>query len=165
METSEQNLTVLDRDADPEFYFKNLTDDELRNIVEDLNDFDDVSSALTELSARDKKDEVIKFSDKILEENLGDEFLQESAFNLLYATDAEKGVKIIGLRTPDASPALLAEMMNSLASNSLQPFENSLPNSLFKSIVDRFSNFDGEDQERIYDDYEYFIEKYKDKCS
>lgn len=165
METNQQNLTVLDRDADPEFYFKNLTDEDLINIVENLNDFDDVSSALTELSSRNKQDEVVKFSDRILRENSGDEFLQASAFNLLYTIDAEKAVKIIELRIADASPALLAEMMNSLASNSLQPFENSLPNYLFKLLADKFSNFDSEDQERIRDDFEYFTENYKNKFS
>lgn len=165
METSQQNLTILDRDADPEFYFENLTDDQLINIVEALNDFDDVSSALTELLSRNRQNEVIEYSDKILKENLGDEFLQASAFNLLYTSDAEKAVKIIEFRKSDASPALLAEIMNNLAGNSSQPFENSLANDLFKSIADRFSDFDSEEQERILDDFEYFTKKYKTKFS
>lgn len=165
METNKQNLTVLDRDADPEFYFENLSDDELTSIIENLNDFDDASNALSELSLRNNWEEVIKHSVKILEENLGDEFLQASAFNLLYTTDVEKAVKIIEARKSDASPSLLGEIMNNLASNSLQPFENSLPKVLFKSIADRYSDFDGEDQERISDDFEYFMEKYENKFS
>ena len=165
MEINRQELTVLDRDSDPTFYFKNLTDDKLVKTVENLEDYDDVSSALTELSVRNRNDEVTKHTFKILRENLGDEFLQATAFNLLYDNDVQKAVRIVEIRNSDALSSLLGEIMNSLASNSLQPFESSLSKEFLKSIVSRFSDFDSESQENIYDDYEYFVENYKNKLS
>lgn len=161
MKISERDLTVLDRDADPEFYFKNLPDEKLIEIVEDLNDYDDASSALTEISIRNKKNAAADYCFKILKENLGDEFLQATAFNLLFNSDIKKAVEIIETRKSDASVSLLGEIMNNLASNSLQPLAASLSQELLKSIVDRFSEFSSKDQEHIFEEYQYFTENYK----
>lgn len=163
MENREQFLSVLDRDSDSEFYFNNLTEEQLLEIIRSMNDFDDVGSALTELSARGLQKDLVEQSSKILEKNLGDEFLQATAFNLLYTKNAEQAVKIVKLRNSDLSPSLLGEIMNSLASNSAQPFENSLSREFLHSIADIYSDLDNEDKNRISDDYEYFKEKYKSK--
>lgn len=86
--------TALDRIVNYESYISSINHDQLIAIVNSLEDYKKVAAALTELSIRDKE-KATPFCYKILEENLGDEFLQAVTFHLLYEGDPEKAMEIV----------------------------------------------------------------------
>jgi hypothetical protein len=163
MEIKGKELTVIDRDADSEFYFTHLSDDELLDIVNKMEDFEDVSNSLTELSKRNHDEIVAQQSFKILEDNLGDQYLQAEAFGLLYNRNKEKALKIINKRLSNVSVSLLKEMISNLAMDSSQPFGKSLPPEFLESIVRRYSNLSVDDKDSMFEDYELFKENFKNK--
>ncbi|GGD60021.1 hypothetical protein [Paenibacillus nasutitermitis] len=156
------NATALDRIVNYEDYISGMNNDELMVIINRLEIFEEAAAALTELSIRDTEAAVPSCS-KILAENLGDEFLQAVAFNLLYEGDAELAMEIIRKQVSHAPAALLGAMMDNLSTDSLQPVGQSLPSSFLRSVVDRYQALNDTDQERILENYEWFQESYKDK--
>lgn len=157
-----EKATALDRIVNYETYISSMNHDQLIAIVNRLEDYEEVATALTELSVRDKEQATL-FCSKILEENLGDEFLQAVAFNLLYEGDHEKAVEIVNKNVLSAPAALLGAIMDNLSTDSLQPFGKSLSSEFLNSIVDRYLALSDADKKRILENYEWFQESYKDK--
>ncbi|MEF2967766.1 hypothetical protein V3851_18195 [Paenibacillus sp. M1] len=91
---SQDKAKALDRTINHETYIARMNNDELIAVINRLEDFDEVTTALTELSIRDKELAGPPCL-KILEESLGDEFLQAVAFHLLYEFDNEKAKRVI----------------------------------------------------------------------
>ncbi|WP_028549579.1 hypothetical protein [Paenibacillus sp. UNC451MF] len=156
------DATALDKIVNYDTYIPNMNNDQLIAIVNSLENFDEVATTLTELSIRDK-DKAIPFCSKILEENLGDEFLQAVAFNLLYEGDHEKAMEIVNKNVLSAPAALLGAIMDNLSTDSLQPFGQSLSSGVLTSIIDRYLELSDADKKRIHENYEWFQESYEDK--
>ncbi|WP_054024438.1 hypothetical protein [Bacillus sp. FJAT-28004] len=154
--------TALDRIVNYEIYISSMNNDQLIAIVNSLEDFEEVVTALTELSIRDMG-KATPFCAKILEEHLGDEFLQAVAFNLLYEGDHEQAMKIVNKNVLSAPAALLGAIMDNLSTDSLQPFGKSLSSGFLHSIVDRYSELSDADKILILENYEWFQESYEDK--
>lgn len=94
MDRNDEIARVLDRNVNPEMYITSMKNDELSMIINDLENFEEVSIALTELSIRNKE-LVLPHCLKLLEGNFGDEFLQAVAFNLLYESDYGKAMAVV----------------------------------------------------------------------
>ncbi|MBP1996724.1 hypothetical protein [Paenibacillus eucommiae] len=164
MENNKQidKATALDRIVNYEAYISSMNHDQLIAIVNSLENFEEVATALTELSIRDKE-KASPFCYKILEENLGDEFLQAVAFNLLYEGDHEKAMEIVNKNILSAPAAVLGAIMDNISTDSLQPFGKSLSSEFLNSIVDRYLELSDADKKRILENYEWFQESYKNK--
>ncbi|MEK3722644.1 hypothetical protein [Paenibacillus sp. FSL H8-0034] len=164
MENKEQiaKAAALDRIVNYETYISSMNNAQLIAIVISLENYGEAASALTELSIRDKE-KATPFCSKILEENLGDEFLQAVAFNLLYEGDQEKAMEIINKNVSSAPAALLGAIMDNLSTDSLQPLGQTLSSGLLNSIVDRYLELSNADKKRILENYEWFQESYEDK--
>jgi len=111
--------------------------DELIAVINSLENFDEVTTAMTELSIRDKE-LAGPLCINMLEENLGDEFLQAVAFNLLYEFDNQKAKEILTKKLIGAPTALLGAIMDNLSADSLQPFGESLSSEFLNRIVKRY---------------------------
>lgn len=162
MENNKELAKALDRTINYDIYITNMNNDELLTIINSLENFDEVSTALTELSIRENEI-VAPYCFKILEESLGDEFLQAVAFNLLYECNQEKATEIVNKNLLSAPAALLGAIMDNLSTDSLQTFGKSLSSEFLKSIVNRYLDFNDADQKRIFENYDWFQESYKDK--
>ncbi|SDS42341.1 hypothetical protein SAMN05444162_1446 [Paenibacillaceae bacterium GAS479] len=164
MENKEQlaKATALDRIVNYETYIPSMNNNELIAIINSLESDEEVAAALTELSIRDTKT-AAPLCSKIVAENLGDEFLQAVAFNLLYEGDFEEAILIIAKRVAHAPATLLGAMMDSLSEDSLQPVGKSLSPAFLHSIAARYLELSDEDKERIVENYEWFQESFEDK--
>ncbi|RIX60099.1 hypothetical protein D3P08_00455 [Paenibacillus nanensis] len=145
-------------------YIESVNNDELIVIIHQLEDLDAVTTALTELSIRDQE-LVVPQCLRILEEDLGDEFLQAVAFHLYYELDNEKAKEIIIRKLKGASPALLGAIMESLSADSLQPFGKALSFEFLSAVVGRYLTLSEDDKTRIRDSYEWFKESYANKLT
>ncbi|WP_355323471.1 hypothetical protein [Paenibacillus jiagnxiensis] len=154
----------LDRLIDYEIYIKNLSTNDLVELIKRLENYEEVSSALTELSQRDKTI-LIPLCHNILRADLGDEYLQAIAFNLLYTSDREKAMEVIKAKLESVSSSVLGEIFDNLSADSLQPFGISLSSEFLQSLADRYLDFSDDDKKRIHENYEWFKESYKDKLS
>ncbi|MFD0678038.1 MULTISPECIES: hypothetical protein [unclassified Paenibacillus] len=154
--------TALDRIVNYETYISSMKNDELIAIINHLENFEEVATALTELSIR-AKETAAPFCSKILEENLGDEFLQAVSFNLLYEGDQEEAMVIVNKIVSHAPAALLGAIMDNLSTDSLQPVGKSLSTQFLKTIVDRYLELSDADKTRIQENYEWLQESYEDK--
>lgn len=159
---SQEKAKALDRTINHETYIASMNNDELIAVINSLENFDEVTTALTELSIRDKE-LAGPLCLKILEENLGDQFLQAVAFNLLYEIDNEKAKEIIIKKLIVAPTALLGAIMDNLSADSLQPFGESLSLEFLNAIVRRYLELSDADKTRILENYEWFKESYEDK--
>jgi hypothetical protein len=157
-----EKAAALDRIVNYETYISNMDTDQLIAILNSLDNVEEVTTALTELSIKDKE-KASPFCSKILEENLGDAYLQAVAFNLLYEDDPAKAVEIVNKQVGSAPAALLGAIMDSLSADSLQPQGQSFSSEMLKSIVDRYLDLSDADKERILDNYEWFQESYQSK--
>jgi len=155
---------ALDRSANYEAYIASMNNAELITIITNLNNLDEVTTALTELSIREKE-VALPYCLKILEEDLGDEFLQAVAFNLLYEGDHEKAKEIITRKLTNASTALIGAIMDNLSTDSLQPFGESLSTEFLNAILERYLDLSDADKERIHDNYEWFKVSFEKKLS
>lgn len=138
------------------------SNDELIAIIHLLEDLDTVTNALTELSIKDQ-DLAGPQCLKILEEDLGDEFLQAVAFHLYYELDNEKAKEIIIRKLKGAPPSLLGAIMESLSADSLQPFGEALSSEFLSAVVGRYLELSDDDKTRIRESYEWFRESYANK--
>lgn len=153
---------ALDRSINYETYIQKMNVEELIGLIDSLENLDEVTTALTELAIRDK--ELAKFhSLKILESDMGDEFLQAMAFNLLYEADNEKAKETANSKLTKAPAALLGAIMDSLASDSLQPFGKSLSPSFLKTIQQRYLELTDSEKKRISENYDWFKESFEEK--
>ncbi|PYE42104.1 hypothetical protein HUB98_07195 [Paenibacillus barcinonensis] len=143
---------------------ENMNNAEIIAIITDLVDLDEVTTALTELSIRDKE-VAVPHCLKILKEDLGDEFLQAVAFNLLYEVDQEKAKEIISQKLTNSSTALIGAIMDNLSTDSLQPFGESLSSEFLNAILERYFELSDAEKERIHDNYEWFKESFVKKLS
>lgn len=159
---SQDKAKALDRTINHLTYIASMNNDELIAVINKLENFDEVTTALTELSIRDKE-LAGPLCLRILEENLGDEFLQAVAFHLLYEFDNDKAKGVITKKLIDAPTALLGAMMDSLSAERLQPFGESLSSEFLNAIVRRFLELSDADKTRILENYEWFKESYEDK--
>lgn len=166
MENKERlaKATALDRIVNYETYISSMNNDELIAIIIRLESDEEAASALTELSIRDGE-AAAYYCMKMLDENLGDDFLQAVAFSLLYECIPEQAMLIINKRVAHAPAALLGAMMDNLSADSLQPVGQSLSPAFLRSIKDRYSGLSDEDKERILDNYEWFKNSYGDKLA
>lgn len=155
---------ALDRSENYETYIASMNNAELITIITNLDNLDEVTTALTELSIRDKEG-AVPYCLKILKEDLGDEFLQAVAFNMLYEVDHEKAKEIITEKLTNASTALIGAIMDNLSTNSLQPFRESLSAEFLNAILERYFDLSDADKERIHDNYEWFQESFEKKLS
>ncbi|MEK3903610.1 MULTISPECIES: hypothetical protein [unclassified Paenibacillus] len=155
---------ALDRSENYEAYIASMDDTELISIVTNLENLDEVTTALTELSIR-YKEMVVPYCIKILGEDLGDEFLQAVAFNLLYEVDHEKAKEIITKKLTKASATLIGAIMDNLSSDSLQPFGESLSSEFLTAILERYLELRDADKKRIQDNYEWFKESFEKKLN
>ncbi|MFB5681416.1 hypothetical protein ACE3NQ_10885 [Paenibacillus terreus] len=154
----------LDRLIDYGIYIKNLSTSDLVELIKRLENYEEVSSALTELSQRDKTI-LIPLCHNILQAELGDEYLQAIAFNLLYTSDREKAMEWVKVKLESVFTSVLGEIFDNLSTDSLQPFGLSLSSEFLQSLADRYFDFSDDDKKRIYENYEWFKESYKDKLS
>lgn len=164
MDNSKQieKAEALDRIVNYETHISRMNIDSLIAIINSLESLEEAAAALTELSIKDKE-KAKPFCAKILEENLGDEFLQAVAFHLLYECDHEKAMEIVNKHVVSAPAALLGAILDSLSADSLQPFGQSLSSGLLNSIVERYLELSDADQKRILENYEWFQESYESK--
>ncbi|KOR87849.1 hypothetical protein [Paenibacillus solani] len=155
---------ALDRSENYETYIASMNNAELITIITKLDNLDEVTTALTELSIREKE-AAVPYCLKILEEDLGDEFLQAVAFNLLYEGDHEVAKEIITKKLTNASTALIGAIMDNLSTDSLQPFGESLSSEFLNAILERYLELSDADKKRIHDNYEWFKESFEEKLS
>ncbi|EFM11309.1 hypothetical protein PaecuDRAFT_1755 [Paenibacillus curdlanolyticus YK9] len=162
MKNNDEKVRALDRIVNSETYITGLKTDELIMIIDGLENLEEVSIALTELSIRNTG-LVLPYCLKILEGNLGDEFLQAVAFNLLYESDNGIAMGIFNPKLSSIPVALLGAIMDNLSTDSLQPFGASLSSEFLQSIIDRYLELSDSDRKRILDNYEWYKESYKDR--
>lgn len=162
MENLDELAKALDRTANPEQYISGMQNDELMAILNAMENLDEVTIALTELSIRDAKI-VSPYCLRILEENLGDEFLQAVAFHLLYDSDQEKALNIVNQKLRNIPAAWLGAIMDSLSTDRLQPLGESFTSGFLKSIEGRYREFNDTDKKRILENYEWFKESYEER--
>ncbi len=161
---NEKEAEILDRMVNHEPYLKKMSNEELIDIFNKFENYDEVSTALTELSIRDKY-VIIPLCQKIFTENLGDEFLQAVAFNLLYDGDREKAIKMVDTIVEQVPAIVLGSIMDNLSTDSLQEFGRTLSIKILQSIVNRYIDLSETEKEKVSENWKWFKESYQDKLS
>jgi hypothetical protein len=143
-------------------YVKKLDTYKLIEIIEALEDYEEVSAALTELSARDKN-RMLELGNNILSKELGDKYLQGFTFSLVYGCEPKKALEIIGQKIDKVDPIMLRDIMDELATDCFQDIAKEIPDKLLMEIKDRYMKLTKDSKEYISEEYERFERAYKDR--
>lgn len=154
--------SAVDRIVNFEHYIGRMTEHELAEIVLRMENEEEATCALTELSSRNSA-VVSSLSHTILAESLGDEYVQAMALHLLYNGDREKAMLFINDMPEEVPAAVLGTIMDCLSADSLQPFGRHLPRELLLSVAGRYDGLSETERQRIADHYEWFAASYSER--
>ena len=88
------NNLNANEESDFSEYLKKIDTSKLIEIIECLEDYEEVSEALVELSTRDN-DKMLELGANILTRELGDKYLQGLTFGLVYGSNAKLAIGIV----------------------------------------------------------------------
>jgi hypothetical protein len=142
--------------------FEKLNDNELIEILDRLNNYEEAASALTELKAR-SNEIYLMYAQRILINSLGDEFLQASAFEKLYDGKREEAVDILRICLDKFPIAVLAAAMDSLTVDGFEELEPIVSSDLLKSLAAKYESFGRFEKELYSSSFEWFKETFKNQ--
>jgi hypothetical protein len=153
---------AVDRIVNFEHYIGRMTEHELAEIVLRMENEEEATCALTELSSRNSA-MALSLSTTILAKSLGDEYVQAMALHVLYYGDREKAMLFMSDMPQEVPAAVLGTIMDCLSADSLQPFGRQLPRGLLLAIAGRYDGLDETERQRIADNYEWFAASYSER--
>jgi hypothetical protein len=142
--------------------FEKLNDNELIEILNRLNNYEEAASALTELKARNNEI-YLMYSQRILINSLGDEFLLASAFEKLYDGKREEAVDMLRINLDKFPIAVLAAAMDSLTVDGFEELEPIVSSDLLKSLAVKYESFERFEKEPYSSSFEWFKETFKNQ--
>lgn len=142
--------------------FEKLNDNELLEILDRLNNYEEAASALTELKARNNEI-YLMYAQRILINSLGDDFLQASAFEKLYDGKREEAVNILKTSLDKFPIAVLAAAMESLTVDGFEELEPIVPSDLLKSLAVKYESYGSIEKEPYSSSFEWFKETFKNQ--
>ncbi|MBA4538505.1 hypothetical protein H1Z61_15545 [Bacillus aquiflavi] len=150
----------VDRLVNFEDYAERMSDGELINIVEKMENYDEVGTALSELSIREHKC-ASKLCNNIIENRLGDKYLQATAMSLLFSSDKDKALELTKKYLDIFPSVVLGEIMDGLSMESNRKFGKLIEKETLKLINEKYHGLDNEEKKGIETNYEWFTKSYK----
>lgn len=143
-------------------YVKTLSTDNLVEIINKLENYELVSSALIELGDRDEVT-MVNLSNDILINQKGDKYLQAMAFSFVYTRNPYLAIKSIYERISKMDEILLRAVMEEFVVDCFQEISSQFTPYLLRMIRDRYAQLDNEKKEYIRKEYLEFMKEYKDR--
>jgi hypothetical protein len=141
---------------------KELTTEELKMLISEIIDIDETPSALRELNKRDPIS-AIAFGKNILENSLGDVYLQAAVFDYIFGCDKQYITDYISKYLDKMELYVFANMVNRLAEESDQPYGRNISGRLLNRIVNRHMLYNGNQKNKIADKFQLFLVAYDRK--
>jgi hypothetical protein len=136
-----------------------LSDEELKKMISEIIDIEEVPSALNELYERDAELS-ISLGKNILEHSLGDEYLQAAVVEFIFNHNKQYIVDFIECKIATMNYYVYGCILDCLSVESMQPFGKSLSNHFLKTIVNKYNVYDEDKKNKINDKYIWFLDSY-----
>lgn len=137
----------------------NRTEEELREEVANLGDYDAAAEALRQLKYLNKA-VAEHLAVDILRSNKGDEYFQASAFETLYSVNLHKGIELIKNPPMPLSTATLSAMIECITEDSGIVVDHPEILEAAKVLKKRIRNLNSQDSHRIQGILDWFLETY-----
>lgn len=139
----------------------NRTEEELREEVANLGDYDAAAEALRQLKHLNKAVTEHLVVD-ILRNNKGDEYFQAFAFQTLYSLNLQKGIELIKSPPENLNTATLNAMIECTTVDSGIAIDHPEVLEAARILKAAIKNLQPEKSHRIKDTIEWFLETYPD---
>lgn len=138
----------------------NRTEEELREEVANLGDYDAAAEALRQLKHLNK---VVAehLAVDILRSNKGDEYFQAFAFQTLYSLNIQKGIQLIKNPPEHLNTATLDAMIECTTVDSGIAADHPEVLEAAKILKETIRNLDAEKSHRMKDTIDWFLETYQ----
>ena len=93
------------------------SEQELIQVIEVMGDYDEVTEALRELEER-KSDKLARIANKIIREQLGDAYLQATAFEILYEIDFNEALLLLKEKMNELCVEVIISVIDCLCEDS-----------------------------------------------
>jgi hypothetical protein len=145
-----------------DYDFKKFKQDELVKFIEDIFDINEVTDAIRELYNRNAN-LAMDLSKNILENSLGDRYLQASIIDFIFWKDEKQYILMFtknNLNTLDY--CLYAEILDCITAESLQPFGQSLSRDFLQDLLKKYGEYNTDEQAKIAYEFDWFKDSYKE---
>ena len=131
-------------------YLVDLNNDELEKIIIELLDFEETTKALMLLGDRDS-DNALKLGKEIIKDNRGDDFLQATTWNIIFANNMPEMLSAIEERKQFIGKVLLDEIIIDLTNSKID-----LSKDLLMKIRNTYLSLSAEEQQCMECNYDMF---------
>jgi hypothetical protein len=138
---------------------RELTTEELQILISDIIDIDEIPFAISELYKRDSKSAIL-LGEKILENNLGDEYLQAAIFDFFFEKNKQYITKYIVNHLEQMDLYVFANMINRLTEEAVQQYGQNIPGQLLSSIASRYMLYSEKEKNKTEDKFNLFLSAY-----
>jgi hypothetical protein len=140
---------------------KELSDTGLKMLISDIIDIEEVPNALYELYDRNKSSAMV-LAENILNNNLGDEYLQGAVIGFVFDIDKQYVVSFVENNLAELNSYVFGCILDCFSVESMQPFGQSLTRGFLKNLFQRYQRYSDEEQARISDKFDWFKSSYKE---
>jgi len=137
-----------------------LSDEELKKLITDLIDIEEVPSAIRELYEREPELS-IELAKNIVMNNIGDEYLQAGVIEFIFDYDKEYIINYIESRIVTIDFYVYGCILNCFSVESMQSFGKNISSRLLKALSSKYNDYNAAQKEKIKDKYEWFLDSYK----
>lgn len=135
-------------------YLEKLGTEELVNIIEEMLDYEEVTSALMVLIEKDIN-KAIQLGFEIISENKGDDYLQATTWDITFPENREEMLKALSNRNSAIGKVLLNDIITELVEKKI-----SVQNDLVELIKERYEFFSLNKEDEFQCDYVEFCQMY-----
>lgn len=139
-----------------------LSDEELKMLITDIIDIDEVPFAIDELYKRNV-DLAMDIAVNILEQNLGDVYLQAAVIDIISEQNKKYMIKYINKNLETMDPYIYASVLDFLIEESDQPFGEGLSAQFLRHFLSKYGTYDEKQKKEIGDKYDLFTKSYAGK--
>lgn len=139
-----------------------LSTEELKMLISEILDIDEVPFALNELYGRDAR-LAIQLGKNILNKNLGDEYLQAAIIDFFAERDKQYLVEYINGHLETIDTYVYNEVLNWLTEVSEEPFSRQFSEMFLKEIVDKYKLYNEKQKSKIEHKYRLFLKAYQER--
>jgi hypothetical protein len=137
-------------------YIRDISTEELINIIEKKFDMDVTIEAMIELSDRDEK-KTLELGMKLLKNNEGDTYFQAMIFDIIYNFDYCKVIECLIGRNNNIEAYLIGHIMEIMAIRG----EKDLYSGYINFIIKQYCLLDANEKNKITEQYNNFVDEFK----
>lgn len=147
-----------------EYDFRKYSEKQLIDFITDIIDIEEVPVAISELRKRNRE-LALQLSKNILENDLGDQYLQATLINSIFSRDNQYILNFFLNNMDHIDYILFGAILKVFYIESYQPFGQLITKDIVKKVEEKYNDYSPDEKVKIEDEFKEFEESYKAKLS